>query len=181
MPRRIKRYSNRKLYDTIRRQYITLQDVSRLVSQGETIEVVDHDSGQDVTAIVLAQVIAEQERRLGGPWPDALLARLVQAGEAQVSHLGEALQAFLSPEEFVNQRIRKRIMRLQALGRLTEDEAVRLLEWLLDPELEATFEASPAVEQSVSQEDFARLVAQVEALERLVESLSARSSSTGDR
>jgi polyhydroxyalkanoate synthesis repressor PhaR len=179
MPRRIKRYSNRKLYDTIQRRYITLQDISRLVSQGETVEIVDHDSGQDVTAVVLAQVVADQERRLGGVWPNTLFARLVQVGEARVGHLGEVLQAFLSPEEYINQCIHKRILRLQALGRLTEDEATRLLEWLLDPDLELMVDESlPVGEQSASQEEFARLVAQVDALERVVESLSGRSFST---
>lgn len=59
----IKRYSNRKLYDTGDKHYVTLRDIARLVRQGETVSVVDKDSTRDLTTATLAQIIfmVEQE------------------------------------------------------------------------------------------------------------------------
>ncbi len=62
----IKRYPNRKLYDTIAKQYITLDGVAELVRQGSEIKVVDHASGEDLTAFTLTQIILEQEKKRMG-------------------------------------------------------------------------------------------------------------------
>lgn len=61
--RTIKRYSNRKLYDTGDRHYVTLMDVARFVRAGQDIKVTDYVTGSDLTAQTLAQIIFEEERR----------------------------------------------------------------------------------------------------------------------
>ncbi len=60
MARRIKRYDNRKLYDTERSEYVSLEDIATLVRGGETVEVVDNATGQDITAQTLTQIILEE-------------------------------------------------------------------------------------------------------------------------
>lgn len=60
MPRRIRRYDNRKLYDTEASEYVSLADIADLVRHGETVEVVDKETGQDLTAQTLTQVILEE-------------------------------------------------------------------------------------------------------------------------
>lgn len=60
MPRRIKRYDNRKLYDTETSEYVSLSDIAGLVRNGETVEVVDNATGQDITAQTLTQIILEE-------------------------------------------------------------------------------------------------------------------------
>jgi polyhydroxyalkanoate synthesis repressor PhaR len=59
----IKKYANRKLYDTRSSKYITLDGISRLVRDGHDIEVVDRDTGRDLTPLVLSQIVMEEEKR----------------------------------------------------------------------------------------------------------------------
>lgn len=60
MARRIKRYDNRKLYDTETSEYVSLSDIADLVQSGETVEVVDNATGEDITAQTLTQIILEE-------------------------------------------------------------------------------------------------------------------------
>src|SRR3982074_3803923 len=59
----IKKYANRKLYDTQTSRYITLEGISQLVRDGHDIEVVDRDSGQDVPPLELSLVVRGEEKR----------------------------------------------------------------------------------------------------------------------
>lgn len=62
----IKKYANRKLYDTHTSRYITLEGISELVRQGRDIEVVDRDSGRDLTSLILSQIVTSEEKRGSG-------------------------------------------------------------------------------------------------------------------
>lgn len=59
----IKRYPNRKLYDTSTSKYITLEEIANLLKTNEELRVIDSKTGEDITSITLAQVLAEQEKR----------------------------------------------------------------------------------------------------------------------
>ncbi len=78
----IKRYPNRKLYDTTAKRYITLRQVAELIYRGHAIQVIDHASGEDLTSLTLAQVVLEMEKRSGGSLPLAALIALLQAGSS---------------------------------------------------------------------------------------------------
>ncbi len=60
----IKKYANRRLYDTRRSKYITLDDLARMIRTGNTVKVVDANSGDDLTRQVLTQVLLEEQDRL---------------------------------------------------------------------------------------------------------------------
>ena len=79
----IKKYANRKLYDTRTSRYITLEGIAQLVRDGHEIKVVDRDDGRDLTQVTLSQVVLEEEKR--GP------ARLVDAGGEMLHDRGQAL------------------------------------------------------------------------------------------
>lgn len=64
----IKKYANRKLYDTNTSRYITLDGISALVRDGYDIEVVDRESGSDLTPLILSQIVMGEEKR-GGSYP----------------------------------------------------------------------------------------------------------------
>jgi polyhydroxyalkanoate synthesis repressor PhaR len=84
-PRLIKKYSNRKLYDTSSRRYITLERIGELVRTGENIRVVDRSNGEDLTAVTLSQVVLDNERKRHGAVPEQLLQQLVRnPGEAVI-------------------------------------------------------------------------------------------------
>jgi polyhydroxyalkanoate synthesis repressor PhaR len=79
----IKKYANRKLYDTRTSRYITLDGIAELVRNGHEIKVVDRDNGNDLTQLTLSQIVLSQEKH--GP------GRLVDAGGEVIHDRGQAL------------------------------------------------------------------------------------------
>lgn len=77
-PRIIKKYSNRRLYDTERSQYATLADIKQLVMEGEDFIVRDDVSGEDITRHILLQVITEQENGDQPMFTKELLTQMIQ-------------------------------------------------------------------------------------------------------
>jgi polyhydroxyalkanoate synthesis repressor PhaR len=101
----IKKYANRKLYDTETSRYITLDGIADLVRDGHAIQVVDRDTGQDLTQVILSQIVLEEEKR--GP------ARLMDAGADAIHDRGQALLDYVRktlnvPGDLVNQVERRR-------------------------------------------------------------------------
>lgn len=78
MARRIKRYDNRKLYDTQASAYVSLDDIADLVRRGETVEVVDNATGEDLTAQTLTQIILEEGKSGRQVIPSELLHQLLR-------------------------------------------------------------------------------------------------------
>jgi polyhydroxyalkanoate synthesis repressor PhaR len=90
MARRIKRYDNRKLYDTETSEYVSLSDIADLVRGGETVEVVDNVTRQDITAQTLTQIILEEGKSGQDVIPSDLLHTLLRrSGEVLDSGLGQ--------------------------------------------------------------------------------------------
>jgi polyhydroxyalkanoate synthesis repressor PhaR len=61
--RKIKRYSNRKLYDMTESRYVTLDEVARFVQEGDEVQIIDNRSKEDITSVTLAQIVYEQEKK----------------------------------------------------------------------------------------------------------------------
>jgi polyhydroxyalkanoate synthesis repressor PhaR len=101
----IKKYANRKLYDTRTSHYITLEGIAELVRDGHEIKVVDRDNGHDLTQVILSQLVLSAEKR--GP------ARLVDAGGEAIHDRGQALLDYVRktlnvPGDLRNQMERRR-------------------------------------------------------------------------
>jgi polyhydroxyalkanoate synthesis repressor PhaR len=101
----IKKYANRKLYDTHTSHYITLEGIADLVRDGHAIQVVDRDTGQDLTQVILSQIVLSEEKR--GP------ARLMDAGADALHDRGQALLDYVRktlnvPGDLVGQVERRR-------------------------------------------------------------------------
>jgi polyhydroxyalkanoate synthesis repressor PhaR len=75
----IKRYANRKLYNTKSSRYITLKGIAELLDQGEEVRVIDNESGDDITSIALSQILVDSKRS-NSPPPSSLLAQLMERG-----------------------------------------------------------------------------------------------------
>lgn len=90
MPREIKRYDNRKLYDTEVSEYVSLSDIADLVRSGETVKVVDNATGEDRTSQTLTQIILEEGKGGREILPSDLLHDLLhRSGEALDSGLSQ--------------------------------------------------------------------------------------------
>lgn len=99
MARIIKRYENRKLYDTEGSTYVAQSDVAQMVRSGETVRVVDNVTGEDLTAQVLTQIILEEGKRGDALLPTDVLHALlrrsgaaVETGLEQLRHVAHAAQ-----------------------------------------------------------------------------------------
>jgi len=77
----IKKYPNRRLYNTQTSGYITIKDVAELIKAGNRVEVRDVDNGDDVTALVLTQIIIDKAKNNQGLLPVSLLHLVIQFGE----------------------------------------------------------------------------------------------------
>jgi polyhydroxyalkanoate synthesis repressor PhaR len=91
-PRLIKRYGNRKLYDTSESRYITLDEIARLVRSGSDVTVIDNENGDNLTAITFAQIILEEEKRRSSLISLGLLRELVQHGEETLAQLRSSVE-----------------------------------------------------------------------------------------
>jgi polyhydroxyalkanoate synthesis repressor PhaR len=95
---KLKKYSNRRLYDTEQSCYVTLNQVADLIKQGRKIEVIDAKSKQDVTAFVLIQIIMEESKKNNNLLPLSLMHLMIQSG-------GTVLQEFF--EKYLYQTLEK--------------------------------------------------------------------------
>jgi polyhydroxyalkanoate synthesis repressor PhaR len=84
----IKKYPNRRLYDTEISSYITLEDVRQLIVEGEQFEVRDAKTGEDLTRSVLLQIIAEHEEHGTPMFSTQLLSQVIR-------FYGDSLQGFM--------------------------------------------------------------------------------------
>lgn len=75
----IKRYANRKLYNTQTSRYITLKGIAELLEEDEEVQVIDNQTGEDITSITLSQILVDTERS-NRAVPGNLLSELVQRG-----------------------------------------------------------------------------------------------------
>ncbi|MEW5738380.1 MAG: polyhydroxyalkanoate synthesis regulator DNA-binding domain-containing protein [Myxococcota bacterium] len=62
-PKVIKRYTNRKLYDTVESRYVTLDEIAEMVKQGIEVKIVDNRTKEDLTSVTLAQIVFEEEKK----------------------------------------------------------------------------------------------------------------------
>lgn len=129
----IKRYPNRKLYDTQARRYVTLEDIAALIRDGQDVVVVDHATDEDVTAVTLAQILLGEEKRRGY-LPQSLLAGLVRAGGQTLASLRRALDVPLDLARQVDEEIGRRLVTLVHRGEITAEEAGLLSTRLAPPQ-----------------------------------------------
>ena len=83
--RLIKRYPNRKFYDTWNSTYVTLEDISNMIKKGYDVKVIDNKTGEDITPIILSQVFFEEGKRRRATLPISVLKKLIIGGEETIS------------------------------------------------------------------------------------------------
>ena len=120
MPRTIKKYANRRLYDTEASRHVTLDGIRELVAAGEDVTVIDDTSGQDITRSILLQVIADQEQG-GRPILSAeMLKQIIRfygnpMQELMAGYLERSVQVFLNQQKALQDQIQQ-AMGMSPLG-----------------------------------------------------------------
>lgn len=116
MSRLIKRYGNRKLYDTQESRYVTLEAIAEFVKQGEEVRVVENDTGEDLTAVTFAQIILEEERRSTDFLPLPTLRKIIQQGEAALQDLATRVDRGMEAIGSIGEKAGKRVQDLVGRG-----------------------------------------------------------------
>jgi len=127
----IKRYPNRKLYNTDSKQYITLDGIADLIRDDIEIQVIDHASGEDLTALTLTQIILEHEKRQTGLLSHSLLTGLIRASGERLSAFQRNIIYTLSYWHQIDEEIRHRVKALIQQGDLSELEGINLIDKLI--------------------------------------------------
>ena len=100
----LRKYANRRYYDTTRTCHVTLEQIHGLIQRGHDVRVTESKSGQDITAKVLAQIILDHEPTRLGVFPVELLHKLIRANEQLVNdfvdkYFNRALMAFMESQK----------------------------------------------------------------------------------
>jgi polyhydroxyalkanoate synthesis repressor PhaR len=101
----IKRYANRKLYDTQRSRYVTLEQIADMIRSGDDVKIVDNNSKADLTSVTLAQIIFEEEKNKKSFLPLGALRNIIQSGGESLTEL--ASQAGATMKEKVRSVFRR--------------------------------------------------------------------------
>ncbi|WNG29677.1 transcriptional regulator [Cystobacter fuscus] len=126
-PKVIKRYTNRKLYDTVESRYVTLDEIAAMIKEGVEVQIVDNKTKEDLTSVTLAQIIFEEEKKRNR-MPLTVLREIIR-------HPGESLT------DFIQKAVTPRVASIR-------EEAESRLDKLLRRE-----EATPGEEPAAPQED----------------------------
>ncbi|MBU1431029.1 polyhydroxyalkanoate synthesis regulator DNA-binding domain-containing protein [Myxococcota bacterium] len=141
----IKRYANRKLYDTNESRYVTLEQLAQMIHDGEALQIIDNTTKEDLTAVTMAQILVEQEKRQRGqgalpnlrelisrritePVSSLRLSveesvhRLLRSGEERAVETRDQFQAWIDQNTLAFEELQRRV-----------DERVKVALHSLDP------------------------------------------------
>lgn len=108
----LRRYPNRRYYDAARSQHLTLEDIFRLICDGQEVQINDSKTGDDITARVLAQIILDQAPGKLVALPAELLHQIIRSNESLLREFVEkyfygALKAFLESQRELDRYLRR--------------------------------------------------------------------------
>ncbi len=166
---KIKRYSNRKLYDTDHRRYITLPEIAKRLREGEEIQVIDHESGVDLTTLVMLQALFSAEKQLGGWLPPNPFGRLLDVGEKNWQSLLTTLFGRTDFEQLVNREIQRRLDQRVSDGNLRPEEAERIADMLIPS---TPLPSQTEMSEPVRRETLENLLADLERLSTILDEIS---------
>jgi len=149
----IKRYGNRKLYDTEQSRYVTLEEIFQMVKQGIDLKVIDNKSKEDLTTVTLTQIMLEEQKLNKNLLPLSVLKKLLQqSGESITEWLQRSKDSFAGPLteipwtwpsdwvqkskdsiSLIKQEAEEQITRIIEKGHETREESTHLLrEWFIN-------------------------------------------------
>lgn len=171
----IKKYANRKLYHTNRKQYITLEGIAHLIQSGQQVQVIDNETGSDITAHILTQVVSQVRGRGGSILPVTVLTSLIRFGGDTLTSLRHTFLSALGGQDIVELEIAQRISQLVHEGTIDSDEATRMRQLLVRSDTTGLNHYSLAASREIpTRHDVVRLHRQVDALVEELEKLIER-------
>jgi polyhydroxyalkanoate synthesis repressor PhaR len=162
-PKVIKRYANRKLYDTVESRYVTLEEIAEMVKAGAEVRILDNRTKEDLTSVTLAQIIFEEEKKTS-KMSLRTLKDLIRHGGERAHQVLEGAQAD------IREKVQVLLPRVQATGDRAKDlvaasqEAVAQFQRKVDERVRATVDGMANLPEL--RRDLQQLSARLEELER---------------
>jgi polyhydroxyalkanoate synthesis repressor PhaR len=126
-PKVIKRYTNRKLYDTEESRYVTLDEIAEMVKAGAEVRILDNRTKEDLTSVTLAQIIFEEEKKTS-KMSLKMLREIIRHGGERVQQFVEETQAEIKGRvEAVRGVAEQKVASLLKTGQQTGDKAKELV------------------------------------------------------
>jgi polyhydroxyalkanoate synthesis repressor PhaR len=181
-PKIIKRYTNRKLYDTVESRYVTLDEIAEMVKAGTEVKILDNRTKEDLTSVTLAQIIFEEEKKTS-KMSLRTLKDLIRHGGERAAQIVEDTQAELRGRvEAVKQAAEQRVQTLLKTGQQTSDrakemvaasqEAVAQFQRRVDERVRTALEGMSSL--SDLRRDLTSLADRIESLEKKLEEIEKR-------
>jgi polyhydroxyalkanoate synthesis repressor PhaR len=190
-PKVIKRYTNRKLYDTVESRYVTLDEIAQMIKGGAEVKIIDNRSKEDLTSVTLAQIIFEEEKKRS-QMPLGVLREIIRHGGEAVAgfyqeKVGSKITAGLEDVKTKTETLRENIeQRVRGVTQLLRREGEEInngaVKDVLTAGQSAVEELRAKVEESVKQAldslgstavtaDIERLRGKIDALEKKIDEL----------
>jgi polyhydroxyalkanoate synthesis repressor PhaR len=126
-PKVIKRYTNRKLYDTVESRYVTLDEIAEMIKAGGEVKIIDNRTKEDLTSVTLAQIIFEEEKKTSKMSLE-MLRDLIRHGGEMAQRIVEGTGAELRGRvEAVRAAAQQRVQSFIQSGQQTSDRAKELV------------------------------------------------------
>ena len=177
-PKVIKRYTNRKLYDTVESRYVTLEEIAAMIKAGAEVKIIDNRTKEDLTSVTLAQIIFEEEKKTSKVGLETLRGLIRQGGEVAqrlVEGTGAELRGRVEAvRAAATQRVQSFIQTGDRAKELVQasQEAVAGLQRKVDERVRAAMEGmSNLGEVKRALDDLSR---RIEGLEKKLEELSKK-------
>jgi polyhydroxyalkanoate synthesis repressor PhaR len=136
-PRIVKRYQNRKLYDTSASRYVTLDDIANLIQSGDDVNIIDNRTQDDLTAVTLAQIIFEQEKKNKSLLPLPALKDIIHSGGGTlVQFFQKSLEPAVSSISHARDEAERYIDKIIKKG----DDSIDEVRSFIDEKVKSTFE-----------------------------------------
>src|SRR5579859_3883005 len=153
----IKKYGNRRLYDTAAKRYVNLDDIARLIRQGAEVKVVDATTGEDLTRVTLTQIITEDAKDRPTGLPLELLRQLIVASDhARQEFIMWYLKSAFDTYQTVKDAVENRLANMQSTLLSPADAVKRFMATASPPST-----ASSASELEVLRQQVANLEARL--------------------
>ena len=189
-PKVIKRYTNRKLYDTVESRYVTLDEIAQMIKGGAEVKIIDNRTKEDLTSVTLAQIIFEEEKKRS-QMPLGVLREIIRHGGEAVAvfyqdkvgnRLSERLEEMKNRTEALRENIEQKVRGVTSLLRGSEEKGTSPVKEVLAAGQTAVEEFRAKVDQSVKQaldsfgsgamaQEIEKLQRKIEALEKKLEQL----------
>jgi polyhydroxyalkanoate synthesis repressor PhaR len=181
----IKKYANRKLYDTTDKCYLTMDRLAELIKEGAEVEIVDNETGKDLTASILTQLLARERLDSESAVPPGILMQMLRKGRGTLFGYGKKYVSLWQNalmmskdeiEKFINSLVKDRELS-EAEGKNLKKEIVtvtsQLKAWIMQ-NVDRRVSEALKMTNLATHEQIVELTKKVDALSRQVKDLEKR-------